>query len=328
MGLNLEKYISKAFDLIFSDSLVIEEGKEEHIYGMSVNTKKIILPITYVEEKEVLITENKLSGKIIKLKNSKLSQDQTIEILSLLDVIPNHDTLYIQISRIIEKEEPHTYLCILQPFESIDKIIEARKKDFASNLIDEITEQIGKEVKEDPEIAKIISKYLDLPLTNKKDHIEIKDLLNSSTISEDLFNLYTENRIYRNYAPIESFKYTENPFNPDPINEIILKTSKENNINIKIHNNIIVQFKRGKAKSLITFTIGVENNEEIDKLNQIIIQTSRDIKFPLFKYTQQIGMFIETVPANFFEEAFESYSTKKRIIKENKETIIEKLSNF
>jgi hypothetical protein len=328
MGLNLEKYISKAFDLIFSDSLVVEENNEESIYRISVNTKKIILPITYIKEKEILITENKLIGKIIRLKNRKLSQDQVAEILSLLEVIPNHSTLYIQISRIIEKEEEQTYLCILQPFESIEKIMETKKENFAVNLINEIIQQIGEEIKEDLEIAKIISKYFDLSLTAKKDYIEIKDLLNSSIITEDLFNLYTENRIYRNYAPVESFKYTENPFNPDPINEIILESAKENNIDIKIHNNIIAQFKRGKIKSLMTITIGTENHEEIDKLNQTLIQTSRNLKFPLFKYTQQIGMFIETIPTNFFEEAFESIPNKKRIIKESKETIIEKLSNF
>jgi hypothetical protein len=330
MGLNLGKYVSKAFDLIFSDSLVVEENKEEYIYEISVNTKKIILPLAYIEEKEALITENKLIGKIIKLQNNKLSQDQSIKLLSIFDTIlnNNNDTLYIQISRIIEKEEIHTYLCILQPFESIEKIIDAKKEDFAINLISEITEQIGKEIKEDLEVAKIISKYFDLPLTDKKDYIEIKDLLNSSIILEDIFNLYTENKTYRNYAPVESFQYTKNPLNPDPINEIILETSKENNIDVKIHNNIITQFKKGKIKSLTTITIGTENHEEINKLNQIMIQTSRDIKFPLFKYTQQIGMFIETAPANFFEETFESYSNKKRIIKETKETIIEKLSNF
>ncbi|MBX0310773.1 MAG: hypothetical protein JHC31_03040 [Sulfurihydrogenibium sp.] len=331
MGINLEKYISKAFDFIFSDSLVIEENKEENIYGISVDTKKLVLPITYIKEKEILITENKLSGKIIKLKNNKLPQDQATEILSLLETISSHSTLYIQISRIIEKEETHTYLCILQPFESIEKIIETKKENLEINTINEITEQIGEEIKEDLEIAKIISKYLDLSLTNEKDHkdhIEIKDFLDPSTISEDLLNLYTENKTYRNYAPVESFKYTENPFNPNPINEAILEASKENNIDIKIHNNIIIQFKKGKIKSLITITIGTENYEEIDKLNQIIIQTSRNIKFPLFKYTQQIGMFIETAPANFFEEAFESHSNKKRIIRENKETIIEKLSKF
>lgn len=328
MGLNLEKYVSKAFDLIFSDSLVVEENREEYIYGISVDAKKIILPITYIKEKEFLITENKLIGKIIKLKNNKLSQDQVIEILSLFDVILSNSTLYIQISRIIEKEETHTYLCILQPFESIEKMIEAKKEDFVVSLINEIIEQIGEEIKEDLEIAKIISKYFDLSLTDKKDYIEIKDFLNSSIISEDIFSLYTENRTYRNYAPVESFKYTENPFNPDTINEIILEFSKENNMDIKIHNNIIAQFKRGKIKSLMTVAVGTENSEEIDKLNQIIIQASRNMKFPLFKYTQQIGMFAETTPANFFEEAFESHSNKKRIIKESKETIAEKLRNF
>jgi hypothetical protein len=332
MGINLEKYISKAFDSIFSDSLTVEENKEEDIYKISVNTKKLILPITYIKEKEILITENKLAGKIIKLKDNKLSQDQTTEILSLFNTTLNHDTLYIQISRIIEKNETQTYLCILQPFESIEKIIKAKKENFEVNLINEIAKQIGEEIKEDLEIAKIISKYLDLSLTNKKDNencIEIKDYLNSSIISEDLSNLYTENRIYRNYAPVESFKYTENPLNPDPINEAILKTSEENNIDIKIHNNIITQLKKGEIKSLITITIGTKNHKEMDKLNQTIIQTSRNIKFPLFKYTQQTSMFIETAPANFFEEAFdEKYSNKKRIIKENKETITEKLSKF
>jgi hypothetical protein len=331
MGINLEKYISKAFDFIFSDSLVVEENKEEDIYKISVNTKKLILPITYIKEKEILITENKLAGKIIRLKNNKLSQDQAVEILSLFDTTLNHSTLYIQISRIIEKDKTHTYFCILQPFESIEKIIEAKKEDFEVNLINEAVEQIGEEIKEDTEIAKIISKYFDLSLTNKKDnknYIEIKDYLNPSIISEDLSNLYTENRIYRNYAPVESFKYTENPLNPDPINEAILETSSENNIDIKIHNNIIAQFKKEKIKSLITITIGTENYEEIEKLNQTIIQTSRNIKFPLFKYTQQINMFIETAPTNFFEEAFESHSNRKRIIKETKETIIEKLNKF
>jgi hypothetical protein len=328
MGLNLEKYISKAFSLIFSDSLVVEENKEESIYGISVDAKKIILPITYIKEKEILITENNLIGKIIKLKNNKLSQDQVIEILSLPEVMSDHSTLYMQISRIVEKEEVHTYLCVLQPFESIEKIIETEKKDFAINLINEIIEQIGEEIKEDLEIAKIISKYFDLSLTDKKDYIEIKDFLSSSIISEDIFNLYTENRTYRNYAPVESFKYTENPFNPNPINEIILEEAKENKIDIKIHNNLIAQFKREKIKSLITIAVGTENSEEIDKLNQIIIQASRNMKFPLFKYTQQIGMFAETMPTNFFEESFESHSNKKRIIKENKETITEKLSNF
>jgi hypothetical protein len=328
MGLNLEKYISKAFDLIFSDSLVVEENNEESIYKISVNTKKIILPITYIKEKEALITENKLIGKIIKLKNRRLSQDQVAEILSLLEAISNLSTLYIQISRIIEKEEEQTYLSILQPFESIEKIIETEKEGFPVNLINELIEQLGEEIKEDLEIAKVISKYSDSSLTNKKDYIEIKDILNSSIITEDLFNLYTKNRTYRNYAPVESFKYTENPFNPDPINEIILETAKENNIDIKIHNNIIAQFKRGKIKSLMTITVGTENHKEIDKLNQIVIQTSRNMKFPLFKYTQQIGMFIETIPANFFKEAFESIPNKKRIIKESKEAIIEKLSNF
>jgi len=328
MGLNLQKYVSKAFDLILSDSLIIEENKEESIYEISVDAKKIILPITYIKEKEILITENKLIGKIIKLKNSKLSQDQATEILSLLEVISNYSPLYIQISRIIEKEEEQTYLCILQPFESIERIIETKKENFTVNLINQIIEQIGEEIKEDLEIAKIISKYFDLSLTDNKDYIEVKDLLSPSIITEDLFNLYTENKIYRNYAPVESFKYTENPFNPDAINEIILEASKENEIDVKIHNNMITQFKRGKIKSLITIAVGTDHYEKINKLNEIIIQTSRNLKFPLFKYTQQIGMFIETTPANFFEEAFESNPNKKRVIKESKETIIKKLSNF
>ena len=328
MELNLGRYIAKAFDLIFTDSLVVEENNEESIYRISVDTKKIILPITYIKEKGILITENKLMGKIIKLKNNKLSQNQITELISILEPILNPNIFYIQMSRILQKDQEETYLSILQPFQSIEKIISEKRENFPINLIDEIIEQIGDEIKEDIEVAKIISKYSDLQIIDKKDHIEIKDLLSSSIISEDLFNLYTENKVYRNYAPVESFKYTENPFNPDPLNESILKASNNNEIDIKIHNNIIVQFKKEKIKSLITFTVGTENYEKIDELNQTIIQTSRNTKFPLFKYTQQIGMFIETIPANFFEEAFDSHSNKKRIIKENKETIIKKLSNF
>jgi hypothetical protein len=328
MELNLGRYVAKAFDLIFTDSLVVEENNEESIYRISVDTKKIILPITYIKEKGILITENKLMGKIIKLKNNKLSQNQITELISILEPILNPNIFYIQMSRILQKDQEETYLSILQPFQSIEKIISERRENFPINLIDEIIEQIGNEIKEDTEIAKIISKYGDLQLIDKKEHIEIKDLLSSSVIAEDLFNLYTENKTYRNYAPVESFKYTENPFNPDPINEIILEASNENEMDVKIHNNIIIQFKKGKIKSLITFTAGTENHEEIDKLNQIIIQTSRSLKFPLFKYSQQTGMFIETIPANFFEEAFDNHSNKKRIIKESKETIIKKLSNF
>jgi len=331
MNLNIGSYVSKAFGLIFSDSIIVEENNEESIYKILVDAKKVILPITYIEEKGILITENKLMGKIVKLKNNKLSQDQATELLSIIENIYSQNifqgTFYIQISRLI-KEEEETYLSILQPFESIEKIIDEKKENLPINLLDEIIKQIGDEITKDLEVAKIISKYADLPLVDKEDHIEIKDLLGSSIIAEDLFSLYTKNRVYKNYAPVESFKYTENPFNPNAINEIILETAKENSTDIKIHNNIITQFKRGKIKSLITLTVGSENHEKMDKLNEVVIQASRTLKFPLFKYTQQIGMFTETIPANFFEEAFESHSNKKRIIKENKKTIIKKLSNF
>jgi len=247
MKLNIGSYISKAFELILSESIIIKENNEESIYKISVDTEKIILPITYIKEKGILITENKLMGKIVKLKENKLSQDQTTELLSTIENIYNQnisqDTLYIQISRII-KEKEETYLSILQPFDSIEKIMDEKKENIPINLIDEIIEQIGNEITEDLEIAKVISKYIDSQLIDKKDHIEIRDLLESSVITEDLFNLYTKNRVYKNYAPVESFKYTENPFNPKAINEIILETAKENNIDVKIHNNIITQFKK------------------------------------------------------------------------------------